>query len=283
MNVAVFGAGGKMGCRITDNLKDSPYRMTYIEISENGIKNLALRGIVPTPQVEALPDADVIIMAVPDILIGKIAGGVVAKMKPGAMMILLDPAAAYLGQLPEREDIVYFISHPCHPPVFNDETDPAARRDFFGGIKAKQAIVCALMQGPEEAYQLGETVAKAMYAPVMRSHRITLEQMATLEPTMAETVSSTCAVILREALDETVRRGVPFEAAKDFMMGHINIQLAIVFGEAGNPFSDACLVAIEYGKKHLIKEGWKVMFEPDQVYEQIDVMLHPEKLLEHQG
>jgi hypothetical protein len=165
--------------------------------------------------------------------------------------------------------------------VFNDEVSPEARRDFFGGIKAKQAIVCALMQGPEENYNKGESIAKAMYAPVFRSHRITLEQMAILEPTMAETVSSTLAVILGEALEETVRRGVPYEAAKDFMMGHINIQLAIVFGEAGNPFSDACLIAIEYGKKYLIKENWKDMFEPDKIIEQVDVMLHPEKLTQH--
>ncbi|MDF2923812.1 MAG: semialdehyde dehydrogenase [Paenibacillaceae bacterium] len=281
--IAIFGAGGKMGCRITDNLKDSEYRVLYIEISEGGLHNLARRGLSPTPQEEALQLADAVIMAVPDVLIGKLAGGIVAGMKPGAMLILLDPAAAYLGQLPKREDVTYFISHPCHPPVFNDEESMESRRDFFGGILAKQAIVCALMQGPEEDYLRGETIAKAMYAPVMRSHRITLEQMATLEPTMAETVSSTLAIILKEALEETVRRGVPYEAAKDFMMGHINIQLAIVFGEAGNPFSDACLVAIEYGKKYLIKEGWKEMFEPAKVYEQVDVMLHPEKLKQHQG
>lgn len=275
--IALIGAGGKMGCRITDNLVRSPYSVFYVEISGSGISNLADRGITPTPQEDAVPKADAVILAVPDTLIGKVSGSVVPLMKAGAMLILLDPAAAYLDQLPVRRDVTYFVSHPCHPPVFNDE-DQDARRDFFGGIKAKQAIVCALVQGPEADYDRGEGIAKQMFAPVMRSHRITLEQMAMLEPTMAETVSSMLATIMREAMDEAVRRGVPAEAAKDFMLGHVNIQLAIVFGEAGNPFSDACLVAIEYGKRYMLKEGWKKLFEPELVREQIDVMLHPDKM-----
>ncbi|MFN8004626.1 MAG: hypothetical protein U0X75_26840 [Acidobacteriota bacterium] len=41
--IALFGAGGKMGCRITDNLKDSEYQMAYIEISPTGIENLRQR------------------------------------------------------------------------------------------------------------------------------------------------------------------------------------------------------------------------------------------------
>ncbi len=281
--IALIGAGGKMGCRITDNLINTDYNMLYVEVSERGKASLAQRNLAPTPQEDAIHQSDIVIMAIPDIIIGKVAQSIVPAMKSGAMLMLLDPAAAFLGQLPEREDVTYFITHPCHPPVFNDETSPEARRDFFGGIQAKQAIVCALMQGPEEDFLLGETTAKAMYAPVIRSHRITLEQMAVLEPTMAETVSSMLATMMKEGLDEAVNRGVPYEAARDFMLGHINIQLAIVFGEAGNPFSDACLIAIEYGKKYIIKEDWKRVFEPAKVFEQVDVMLHPEKLktLEH--
>lgn len=275
-HIALIGAGGKMGCRITDNLRGTPNQVFYVEISERGRQNLEQRGLATTPQDDAVSQADIVILAVPDVAIESVAKSVVAKMKPGAMLMLLDPAAAYLGKLPPREDVTYFISHPCHPPVFNDEVGEA-RRDYFGGIKAKQAIVCALMQGPEGDYARGEEIARTIFAPVFRSHRITLEQMAMLEPTMAETVGSMLAVLYGEALDEAVRRGVPYEAARDFMLGHINIQLAIVFGEAGNPFSDACKIAIEYGKKSMIKENWRSLYDPDKIYEQIDVMLHPEK------
>ena len=35
--IALMGAGGKMGCRITRNMKDLPdYKMQYVEISKAG-------------------------------------------------------------------------------------------------------------------------------------------------------------------------------------------------------------------------------------------------------
>ncbi|MGG0716245.1 phosphogluconate dehydrogenase C-terminal domain-containing protein [Robertmurraya massiliosenegalensis] len=276
--IALIGAGGKMGCRITDNLKDSDYHVLYVEIGQQGIENLAARGITPTPTDEAVSIADAVILAVPDVAIRTVSSNLIPKMKSGALIILLDPAAAFADSILKREDINYFIAHPCHPPLFNDETTEEARRDYFGGIKAKQAIVCALMQGNEEDYLTGEKIAIKMYAPVLRAHRVTIEQMAILEPTMAETVGATMAIVLKEAMDEAVKRGVPAEAARDFMLGHINIELAIAFGEAGNPFSDAALVAIEYGKKHLLKENWRDLFDIPSVKEQINIMLHPEKL-----
>jgi len=276
-SIALIGAGGKMGCRITDNLKNHAHPVHYVEISERGVQNLAQRGLAPTAQEDAVPLADVVILAVPDVAIENVSQSIVPMMKSGAMLMLLDPAAAYAGKLPERQDVSYFVTHPCHPPVFNDETGDA-RRDYFGGVKAKQAIVCALMQGPESDYERGERIARTIFAPVMRAHRVTLEQMAMLEPTMAETIGAMLIVTCGEVLEEAVRRGVPREAARDFMLGHLNISLAIVFGEAGNPFSDACQIAIEYGKKAVIRDEWRSLFDPDSVRGQIDIMLHPEKL-----
>jgi pyrroline-5-carboxylate reductase len=225
--IALFGAGGKMGCRLTDNLKDDPtYRLLCVEVSEAGSANLSDRGLAPTPQKDALSQADVIILALPDRIIGRIAQEIVPSMKPGALLMTLDPAAPHAGDLPVRDDISYFVTHPCHPPVFNDEIGDA-RRDFFGGVLAKQNIVCALMQGPETDYARGAAVARAMYAPVMNAHRVTVEQMAILEPAMAETVAACCITIIREAMDEAVRRGVPPDAARDFMLGTSTFRLPL--------------------------------------------------------
>ena len=47
---------------------------------------------------------------------------------------MLDAAAA--GEMPDRPDLTYFVTHPCHLPIFNDETTEAAKKDFFGGIAA---------------------------------------------------------------------------------------------------------------------------------------------------
>ncbi|CAN5369058.1 phosphogluconate dehydrogenase C-terminal domain-containing protein [soil metagenome] len=274
MRIALFGAGGKMGCRLTDNLKAHPdYRMAYVESGPAGIERLTQRRLKPTPADEALPEADIVILALPDTLLGRVSHEVVPKMKPGAMLMTLDPAAAHAGVLARREDVGLFVTHPCHPPLWNDE-EGEARRDFFGGKGAKQNIVCALDDGSDEDYARGEALAKAMYAPVMRSHRVTVEQMAILEPAMAETVTAMLCTAIKEAMDEAIARGVPPEAARDFMMGHVNIPLAIVFGEAGNPFSDGAKLIIEYGRERVLQPDWKKVFEPESVKEQVTAIVN---------
>ncbi len=267
--IALFGAAGKIGSRIANLLKDNDdYQTLFVEAGEDGQARLTALGLLPTHADEAAAQADVVILAVPDMLIGKIAGEVIPKVKSGAMVIGLDPAAPHSGKLPPRADISYFITHPCHPPVYNDEIDAIARTDYFGGV-AKQHIVCALMQGPEAHYALGEAIARRMFAPVMRSHRITVEQMAILEPALVETVTITCMTVIREAMDEAVRRGVPYEAAKDFLLGHINIDIAILFDFLNAQFSDGAKLAVKRGMEQIIKPDWKRVFEPENIMNEV--------------
>jgi D-apionate oxidoisomerase len=264
--IALFGAGGKMGMRLGQNLKNSYYTVRPVEVGEAGRKRLADElGWQAVDADYALADAEVVVLAVPDSAIGKVATSIVDKLKPGTIVITLDAAAPFAGHLPERKDITYFVTHPCHPPIFNDETDMAAKLDRFGGIKAKQAIVSALMQGPEEHYAVGEAVARTIWAPVMRSHRLTVEQIALLEPGLAETVCGSLLDVLREAMDEVVRRGVPHDAARDFLLGHMNILAAVIFKEQPGVFSDACNKAIEFGKPALMRDDWKKVFEPEEI------------------
>ncbi|MFN3649310.1 MAG: phosphogluconate dehydrogenase C-terminal domain-containing protein [Armatimonadota bacterium] len=264
--IALIGAGGNMGTRLSRSLAgDAEYAVLHVESGERGLARLRERGIEAVPAEEAVPRADVVILAVPDHLIGPVAAGVVPHMRSGALAMCLDPAAPHAGRLPQRDDVSYFVCHPAHPPVFNDETDPEARRDFFGSGKAKQSVVCALMQGPEEAYALGEAIACRIFRPILRSHRVTVEQMAILEPALSETVTATCITIIREAMDEAVRRGVPEAAARDFLLGHINIPLAIVFNEIEWQFSAGAQRAIEEGKRKLFRDDWKRVFEPEEV------------------
>ncbi|MDA1273742.1 MAG: semialdehyde dehydrogenase [Verrucomicrobia bacterium] len=269
ITIALLGAGGKMGCRIIDHLNSLPnYRLLCVEVGERGLENLAQRKVQPTERGAALADAQVVILALPDRILGAVAREIVPELKPGTMVVMLDPAVAHAGELPDRSDVSYFVTHPCHPDVFDHFEDPKARDDFFGGVHARQAIVCALMQGPEEHYKLGETLARDFYAPVTRSHRITVEQMAILEPTMSETCGVALVTALREVLEEAVRRGVPRAAAEDFMFGHIKVELGIAFSRVEFPFSDGALLISEYGRKKLFQPGWKTLFEPQSVKEQ---------------
>jgi D-apionate oxidoisomerase len=274
--IALIGAGGKMGRRITHNLKSSRYDIHYVEINPDNVTLLKGMGITEiTPAETAVPAADCVILAVPDTHIKSVARIMVPMMKPGTRVITLDPAAPHAGHLPERHDITYFVTHPCHPSVFNWEPSEANQKDFFGGERAKQAIVCALYQGPEEDYPRCEEVAKLMYAPVFRSHRITVEQMAMLEPALVETLAATLLTVMREGLEEVVKRGVPREAARDFMLGHMNIEMAVLFNEIPGVFSDACNKAIELGMPHLVNRDWKKIFDSDEIGKQIEGMITP--------
>jgi hypothetical protein len=265
-SIALFGAGGKMGHRLSRNLKNSRFIMRHVEVSEAGRARLAQDfGIQCVSAEQALADAEVAILAVPDTHIGKVAQSIQHLLKPGTMVVVLDAAAPFAGHLPERPDLTYFVTHPCHPPIFNDETEVAAKLDRFGGVAARQHIVSALMQGPEEHYALGEEVARTIWAPVMRSHRVSVEQMALLEPGLSETVVASLLDVMREAMDEVVARGVPAEAARDFLLGHMNILGAVIFKEQPGVFSDACNKAIQFGKPMLMRDDWKRVFEPDEI------------------
>jgi hypothetical protein len=168
-----------------------------------------------------------------------------------------------------RDDLGYVIAHPCHPSVFNWEPTEQATRDFYGGITAKQSIVVALMQGSEADYQLGAQVAGEMYAPIDKVHRITLEQMAILEPAMVETLAQTCMEIVKEGYDRVVELGVPEAAARDFVLGHLRIQIAVLFKEVNGTFSDAAYKISKRAKPVLFKEDWKKIFDMNDIREQV--------------
>jgi len=264
--LALFGAGGKMGVRSATNLLDSDFDVAHVEISESGRARLkAAIGVDCVDVDAALEGADIVLLAVPDTAIKAVAASIIDKVPSGAMVVCLDAAGPFAGHLPKRDDVTYFVTHPCHPPIYNDENTEAGRKDYFGGIAAQQGIVNALMQGPDEHYELGEKVGRAIYAPVARSYRVTVEQMALLEPGLSETVVASLLDVMREAMDEVVARGVPKDAARDFLLGHMNILGAVIFEEIDGVFSDACNKAIEFGKPALMRDDWKSVFEPDEI------------------
>jgi hypothetical protein len=274
ITVTIMGAGGKMGTRILNNLLKTRYNLLLCETGAGGIKSIEEKGLSVTAMEKAVPQSDYIVMAVPDSVLGKVSHAVVPRMKEDATFMLLDPAAAYAEEIALRYDCTFVVTHPCHPGMFTEQETPEAKADMFGGVAAKQDIVIALLQGKEEKFRVAEEICRQMFAPVVKAYRITVAQMAILEPAMAEVVSASCATLMKEALDEAVRRGVPEEAATAFMLGHLKIELAIVF-KSTNPFSDACYRAIEYGSKRIFKKNWRDVFNEESIREVLDRMLHP--------
>lgn len=281
LTVAVIGAGGKMGVRITDNLiKVEDYELRLVENSPQKKKDIEAKGLELSDMSITVEVSDVIILAVPDTVIGKVSEQVVPQMKSGAILLTLDPAAAYAGLLYDREDITSVVAHPCHPSVFGKYLTEDEHADFFGGVAAEQDVVIAKYSGAEDKFNAGQEVVRNMYAPVGAIHRITVKQMAILEPTLAEVITCMIGTVLKESLDETVKKGVPEEAAKAMLYGHIQIALSVAL-KGTNPFSDACMVAIDYGKEAIIKPDWKRVFDDDVLDKVIGDMLHLKEPINH--
>jgi hypothetical protein len=270
-SIALFGAGGKMGLRLTEKLKQTSHVVRHVEVSDARSALLEQRGVKAVTPAEALDGVEIVILAVPDNSIGQVSAEIGPMLRSGTMIVVLDAAAPFAGDLPKRGDLCYFVTHPCHPSIFSGDGGSESRRDFFGGRSAVQNIICCLMQGPEEAYRRGEDIARVIYSPVGRSHRVTVEQFVILEPVLSETVAATCCMIMSEAMDEAVRRGVPVDAARDFILGHLNLELAIAFREMPDGrFSDGCLKSIDNGKEMVFRSDWKRVFDPSEVARSIE-------------
>ena len=190
------------------------------------------------------------------------------------MLLILDAAAPYAGAIPGgREDVSLFVGHPCHPPLYNEETEWDARRDYHGGI-ARQAIVCALMRGPEEHYALGEEICRAMWSPVTAAHRVSVEQLAILEPGLSEMVAMPFVDTMVEAVDECAERyGIPREAAMDFLLGHLNVEIAMWFGLSPKVPSDAALRLMRFAKGVVVRDDWREALSPAKVREASELIV----------
>lgn len=183
--LAFFGAGGKMGRLLCRKLVNEDIDLRCVEIADEGIVALEELGLNVTPAEQAVADADAVVFAVPDADVLDVAAEIVPQLPSAALVVMLDPCAAASGRLPKRDDIGYFVSHPCH-------------RSYFEQRRPGQHVVTALHQGTEAHDELGVRIASIIYSPILDVHRITVEQMILLEPVVSETVAGPCCAAIRE-------------------------------------------------------------------------------------
>ena len=278
LTVTVVGAGGKMGMRVSANLDRTQYTTLYAETSPAARDRVRAAGREITDAMDAVPRSDVVILAVPDVLLGEISARLVPVAKPGAVVLTLDPAAAYAGVLARRDDLHLAVAHPCHPSVFLERTTPEQWADTFGGVAAPQDVVAAIESDDRLARKSAEDVVRTMYAPVLDVHWVTVEQLAALEPTLVETITCMISGLLSEALRETVDTvGVPEAAARAMLFGHTQVALTNSL-RGSNPFSEACLIAMDYGREAIITEDWKKVFDRAELDRVIARMLRIQKV-----
>lgn len=71
-SITIFGAGGKMGCRIASNLRNGPNRLLCVEINHAGADRLKGLGFGTVTHQQGVEAAEITILAVPDALIGEV-------------------------------------------------------------------------------------------------------------------------------------------------------------------------------------------------------------------
>lgn len=278
LKIAVIGAGGKMGMRVSNNLVKTKHQVSYVENSPAGQTRVTDAGRTLSDSVAAVADADIVVYAVPDLALKTVTQALVPEMKSGAIALTLDPAAAYAGLLATREDVIQAVTHPCHPSVFLERTTPEEYADTFGGIAAPQDAIAAIESEDSEKRAIVEATVRVIFAPVIDVHWVSVKQLAQLEPTLVETIACMIGALLKESLHEAVHTmGVPEPAARAILLGHTQVALANTL-RGDNPFSDACMIAMDYGRKTIIRDDWKKVFQDDELDKNLAAMLHLEKI-----
>ena len=276
--IAVIGAGGKMGMRVSNNLVKTDHTVWYVENSPAGQQRTVDAGRELTDAATAVADADIVVLAVPDLALGPVTADLVPQLRPGAIVLTLDPAAAYAGLLTTRDDVIQAVAHPCHPSIFLQRETPEQWADTFGGIAAPQDAIAAIESDDPAKQAIVEATVRAIYAPVIDVHWVTIKQLAQLEPTLVETTGCMIGQFLKDSMDHAINEvGIPEKAVKALFYGHIFISLTNAL-RGSNPFSEACLRAMDYGRESIIKPDWAKVWDDEELDKVLAQMLNLDKI-----
>ncbi|GAA2184540.1 phosphogluconate dehydrogenase C-terminal domain-containing protein [Brooklawnia cerclae] len=278
LKLAVIGAGGKMGMRVSANLQKTDWDVKYAEKSPAGVARNEELGRHVVSNDEAVKDADIVVFAVPDVALNAVTTEVVPLMKDGSVVLTLDPAAAYANQLFMREGLTYVVAHPTHPSVFLERHTPEEWADTFGGVAAPQNAVAAMFTPSDHWKPIAEKVIEVIYGPVIKVYWASVHDLAVLEPTLNETIGCMIGQFLKDVLDYTVEvTDMDEDTVKAMFYGHIYIALTNAL-RGSNPFSDACLLAMDYGREAIIKEDWKRIYDDADLDVVVAKMLKLDKI-----
>ena len=113
-----------------------------------------------------------------------------------------------------------------------------------------------------------------MWSPIIRTYRVTLEQLAILEPGLSEMVAMPFVDTMVEAVDECVRHGIDRDAALEFLIGHLNVEIAMWFGYSPKVPSDAALRLMRFAKSKVVQPDWREALSPKVVKEAAEVIVY---------
>jgi hypothetical protein len=93
--------------------------------------------------------------------------------------------------------------------------------------------------------------------------------MALLEPALTETLTNGCIAVIREGLERVVEAGVPEEAARTFLMGHLQIGIALIFEQFDWRLSEGAQLALARSREQIFRDDWHRIFEPEAVLDSL--------------
>jgi hypothetical protein len=76
-------------------------------------------------------------------------------------------------------------------------------------------------------------------------------------------------VIITEAIEEAVKQGVPAEAARQFVLGHMNVNIGILFQYIDAQLSDGAKMAVSRARTRLFHSDWKDIFKVENIMTEV--------------
>jgi D-apionate oxidoisomerase len=62
---------------------------------------------------------------------------------------------------------------------------------------------------------------------------------------------------------------VPPQAARDFVLGHMNVNIGILFNFIDAQLSDGAKLAVSRARERIFQPDWKAVFEPENVMAEV--------------
>ena len=208
----------------------------------------------------------------PDIALGRITADIVPQMKPGAIVLTLDPAAAYAEPADRRDDVVCAVAHPCHPSIFLQRNPRGVGRHVRRHRRPAGRVAAVESDDPAKR---GDS-SRPSCGRLRPRHRRALGDGQAARPARADPGRDR-RLHDRGAAQRGAGGGHPHDGRSRsrgprILLGHTQVALANSL-RGDNPFSDACLIAMDYGRESIIKDDWKKIFD-DELDKNLARMLH---------
>ena len=284
--IALIGAGGKMGMRVSNNLAKTAHSVAYVENSPAGAQRTIDAGRALTDAAAAVADADIVVFAVPDLALASVTADLVPKMKSGAIALTLDPQPRTRVCSP----IVTMSSARSRtraiPSIFLQRQTPEEWADRSAAspprrTRSPRSVGRPCQAGDRRGDRAGDL------RTIVDVHSVTIS-IAQLEPTLVGP-SRAVGALLNERCPSHQHHGIPRRQRSVLCTGHARSPSPMDCAATTAGFSTHCLIAIDYRQREHHQGQLPKIFRDDELDKNLARVLHrsprrtSERALSHAG